>query len=108
MPYKSNVDNVIQTYRQNSARTIAECGEVLKKNITQEIITQDLRKSDEMLRSTYFKQDNHEKGIIYNSAKHAPFIDQGTWRISPRMFFRIGIFNSIRQMIEIYARNMKV
>jgi len=102
--YKSNLNNVIDTFKQNVNNAMKEAGKEGVKNIKKEtpVITGNLRDKNK------YKLPEYNEIVFYNDEDYSGYVNFGTWKQNANPFFQRGINNSLTAFKKIIYNNMKI
>jgi len=102
--YKSNLQNVLSTFRTNINDAMQECGPIGVESIKVEtpVITGNLRESNKYEQKTFDSVD------FINDASYAAFVELGTYKQGANPFFRRGLLGALQSFKNIIFKNMKL
>ena len=101
--YVSHVQKFLREFDRHKATVYDGIGEVATKNIIAEtpVDTGALKASN-----AYYVGENEV--YVYNTESYAPFVEFGTYKMSPNPFMRRGINRSTTEIINVIVKVLKV
>lgn len=104
MAYKSNLNNVLKTFRNNINEAMDACAPAGEEYIKREapVITGNLRDSTKSQRNSFDSVD------FYNDASYAAYVNFGTYKQAANPFFFRGLLNALPTFKALIFQKMKL